>query len=108
MSLVILSNTQEEYSVKTSGGEVRNTQTGIQRPSDLFYFYLGEGLRTNGTGVPTLSMNDTGSIPIPIRLNTGTYTINSMAQELQRALRALGLQSPLSTTRINVCGANMI
>ncbi len=124
MSLVVLSNSQEEYA-ETDGS---NTRTGIQQPADfsnhlvnpmkipahsevavqsvkinrsplfdikpdnLFHFYLGSALRTNAD-VPALSMENTGSIPIPITLTSGQYTIKEMAAELQRALR-VGISHP--------------
>jgi hypothetical protein len=124
MSLVILSNTQEEYSVIDEEGERKNAESGMQKPyhfrnhlvggstmkiprdsevavqsvkidrlpvfdikaNSLFHFYLGKGLR-NSSNAPTSSMNDNGSIPIPINCNEGMYSALQFAQELQEKLR---------------------
>ena len=136
MSLIILSNSQEEYSTTNAAGQRLNTQTGIQEPAffrnhlvnslkiprnaevavqsvkinrlpvfnikntDLFHFYLGVGLRTNDD-VAQYSINQTGEIPIPIRLNEGTYNVRQMSDELQRALR-IGISHPYYFNKVIV------
>jgi hypothetical protein len=111
MSLIVLSNTQEEYSVVDEIGERKNAGSGIQeanhfrnhlvggstiklpvdaevavqsvkidrlpvfdiKANSLFHFYLGKGLR-NSSNAPISSVDENGSIPIPINCNQGMYS----------------------------------
>ena len=56
------------------------------KTNSYFHFYLGKGLR-NATNAPVGSMEENGSIPIPINPNMGMYSPAQFAQELQEQLR---------------------